>query len=66
MLLRQFVYLTETSPANRDSIAYACLAGIAAAAQVRIRGVAVGSVLNVRPSLDKVEVHVEVREQLRM
>jgi hypothetical protein len=30
------------------------------ALQVRIRGVAVGSVLNVRPSLDKVDVLVEV------
>lgn len=29
--------------------------------QVRIRGVAVGSVLTVRPSLDKVDVLVEVR-----
>jgi hypothetical protein len=29
--------------------------------QVRIRGVAVGSVLNVKPSLDKVDVLVEVR-----
>jgi hypothetical protein len=28
---------------------------------VRIRGVAVGSVLNVKPSLDKVDVLVEVR-----
>jgi hypothetical protein len=31
--------------------------------QVRIRGVAVGSVLNVKPSLDKVDVLVEVRER---
>lgn len=30
------------------------------ALQVRIRGVAVGSVLNVKPSLDKVDVLVEV------
>lgn len=41
----------------------ACVAAFAAdvvVLQVRIRGVAVGSVLNVRPSLDKVDVLVEV------
>lgn len=45
----------------------ACVAAVDASAvvlQVRIRGVAVGSVLNVRPSLDKVDVLVEVSRGL--
>ena len=38
-----------------------CLLLVFLCLQVRIRGVAVGSVLNVRPSLDKVSVFIEVR-----
>lgn len=35
--------------------------GVAVGTPVRIRGVAVGSVLNVKPSLDRVDVLAEVR-----
>jgi hypothetical protein len=35
--------------------------GITVGTPVRIRGVAVGSVMNVKPSLDRVDVLVEVR-----
>lgn len=52
----------RTGRPYQATIEFPMACGITVGTPVRIRGVAVGSVLNVRPSLDKVDVLVEVND----